>query len=65
MTVGSAGEAAGMHGARPKLQRGRDGCRILGDGLWPQVGLEEVQEVHRCSPGIHFYPDLSSFKAWS
>lgn len=63
--VGSAGEAAGMHSARTKLQRGREGCHILRDGLWPQIGLEEVQEVHRCSPGVLTYPDLSSFTAWS
>ena len=65
VVVGSAGEAAVVHDARTKLQGGRDGCRVFGDGLWPQVDLEEVQEVHQCSPGIHIYPDLSSFEAWS
>lgn len=62
VAVGSAGKAASMHGVRMKLQRSRDGCHVLRDGLWPQVGLEEVQEVHRCSPAFHIYPDLSSFK---
>lgn len=46
-----------------KLQKGKDGCCILMDGLWPQRGLQDIQELHQYSPGIHIYPGFSSFKA--